>query len=147
MGGLDDLLPDDADTSGRSSSRSKSTSSDTEYAKEFSSKKGTKKFTEEKWEKMRDEINRKFKYTANEVESLPAEKRHDVLHEAAKSVEADKAPDELEYGTDVTCAVCEADCSYDYIELHGEEFCYHHPLIQVANELGIETQSIDHEKD
>lgn len=143
--GLDDVLPDDADTSGSSSSRSRSTSSEKEYAEEFHSDKGVKKYTEERWEEIKQEIREKFEYTVNEVKNMQSEKRHDVLHEAAVSSDNDHNPEELEHGTDITCSVCGKDCSYGYVELEDETFCTNHPAIQVAKSLGKEMHSIDHE--
>lgn len=138
MGGLDDLLPDDADTSSssRSRSRSGSTSSEQEYVVEFDSDKGTKRFSEERWEEIKQEIRDNFQYTVGEVKSLPAKKRHDVLHEVAISSDDDRDPEDLEYTTDTTCSLCGKDCSYSYVEFDNEQFCINHPVIQVARELG-----------
>lgn len=140
MGGLDDLIPDDADTSSSSRSRSRSTSSEEEYVKEFNSDKGTKRFSEERWEEVKEEIRDKSKFTVGEVESLPASKRHDVLHEMAISSDNDYDPDDLEYGSEVTCAVCGKDCSYSHVILEGEEFCIHHPVAKVAKALDKEVK-------
>lgn len=145
MGGLDDLLPDDADTSGRSSSRS-STSSGPEYVKEFHTNSGkVKKFTEERWEDIKREIRDKSEYTVGEVESMEADKRHEVLHELAISSEHDKDPDELEHGSDVLCAACGADCSRSYTVIRGEEFCLHHPIAQAVKETDLRKEGKDHE--
>lgn len=140
MGGLDDLLPDDADTSRSSRSRSKSASSEQEIVKSFSSEKGTKKFTEERWEELKQEIIDNFEYSPGEVISLPAKKRHEVLHEAAIASDSDYDPDDLEHLSDTTCTICEKDCSYGYIEFDGKPFCTHHPIIQVAKELDKEVK-------
>ena len=140
MGGLDDLLPDDADTSGRSSSRSRSTSSEPEYAKEFSSSKGTKRFTEERWEEIKREIRDKTEFSVGEVESMKSDKRHDVLHEVSISSQHDHDPEELDYGSETLCAVCGNDCSDSFVEFEGETVCIQHPAIQVAKALGKEPQ-------
>lgn len=140
MGGLNDLIPDDADTSGRSSSRSKSTSSGPEYVKEFGSKLGTKKFTEERWKEIKQEIRRKTEYSVGEVESLPAEERHEVLHELGISSNVDLDPKELEHGSDTLCVVCGNDCSDSYVPIQGNPVCINHPAIQIAKALDIEPQ-------
>jgi len=143
MGGLQELLPDDANTSSSSSSQSTSNSSEADVVREFHSDKGTKRFTEKRWNEVKQEIIHKSEYSVGEVETLPADKRFDVLHEMSLAADDDRTPDELEHGTDVTCQLCGTDCSYSYVPLDGETFCYHHPLIQVADELGIELEGTD----
>lgn len=140
MGGLDDLLPDDADTSSSSSPGSKSSSSEPEYVERFSSSKGTKQFTEERWEEVKKEIRDKTPFTVEEVKNMESKARHDVLHEISISSLHDKEPDELEHGSDVLCNVCGNDCSTTFVEIEGEKFCIQHPAIQVAQSLDKELQ-------
>lgn len=140
MGGLDDLLPDDADTSGRSSSRSRSTSSEPEYVKEFTSSNGRKRYTEERWEEIKQEIRNKTEYSVGEVESLPSDERHEVLHELGVSSKYDHDPEELDSGSDTLCIVCGNDCSDSHVIFDDETVCINHPAIQVAKALGQDPQ-------
>lgn len=140
MGGLDDLIPDDADTSSTSRSQSGSSSSQQEFIKTFSSANGTKKFTEERWDEIKEVIREDMEFTVGEVETMQASERHKVLHEAAMASNSDYDPEELEYGTDLTCFICDKDCSYSYVELEDEPFCINHTAAQVAKALGKEVQ-------
>jgi len=146
MGGLDDLIPDDADTSSSSSSSSGGGGLDEpEYAEVFESKKGTKKFTEEQWEEIKKVIRRETDYVSvGEVKSLPAQKRHVVLHELAIEALVEDADGDISR-TDFRCPICGDDCTTSYVVIEGEEVHPYHTIAQLAKELGKETKSKNNE--
>lgn len=136
MGGLDELIPDDANTSGRSrSSSSRSSSSSNNYVQTFSSKAGEKKFTEEKWNEIRRVISRQMEYSVEEVKNMQSEKRHEVLHEAALATEREDEDVNKEYRSSVTCTVCGNDCSDAYVVIEDVKVHVRHTVGQLAAAL------------
>jgi hypothetical protein len=136
--GLDELLPDDEEVSSSSSSSSTSGSDEddeVEYVETFSSDKGTKKYTEEQWEKMEEVIRQETEYTVGGAKNLPAEKRHDVMHEVALIATSDYEAEEAENTTDKRCVVCGNACSRDYVKLEGHRVHVMHNVAQVGEAI------------
>lgn len=139
--GLDDLIPDDVDTSGSSRGKQDSGSqTETEYVETFSCGKGTKKFTEEQWEKVKNVVRSEYSFTVGELISKKAEERHDLLHEIAIKATSDREP-ETDNTSDVRCAVCGNDCSDMYVVIEGEKVHIQHNAAQMAEELDLEVNS------
>lgn len=143
MGGLDDLIPDDADTSSSSSSGGggRGGLDQPDYVEVFESKKGTKKYTEEQWEEIKKVIRRETDYVSvGEVKSLPAQRRHVVLHELAIEALVEDADGDISR-SQFRCSICGDDCTRAYVVIEGEEVHPHHTIGQLAEELDIETES------
>jgi len=139
--GLKDIEGVD-DNASSSSSRSRGGSSKQEDDGpfiSFSCKQGEKAFTEERWDEIRTIISQEMEHTVGEVKTMPAEKRHKVLHEAATWT--DDGPDEDSdlYSHD-RCALCGNSLSAGFAEFEGEAFCIQHTAGQLATYFMEETK-------
>lgn len=133
--GLDDLLPDEANTRSTSSTRDQSSSSEKEYAVDVGSGRHRKAFTEEQWEKVKRVLTQEFGKKPNVVLNSPARERYEILHEAITFSEGEKEEGELENRSDTRCGVCGSACDLTAVEIGGEYFHPHHTAGQVAMEL------------
>lgn len=134
--GLDDIIPDDSNSSSRSSPSSTSGSDGPEIVREIGGGEYQKRFTEEQWEKVKRVIRSKMDYSVDAVLNMRSEERYEVLHEAVTyNPDVEEGVSE-EHKTTLDCYHCGNDCSGGYVELEGERFCMQHPAAQVAKALG-----------
>lgn len=139
--GVDDLLPDDRDTSSSSSSSSNTQSQESkEYEIVITSGDKEKKFTSEEWDKIQDTIRQEMEYSVGEVMKMADHKKYEVIHEAAIITNTERKSEDLEHKTDNRCAVCGNACSVDYIVIDGERVHIMHNVAQVAESLDKEIQ-------
>lgn len=132
---LDEMLPDDADSSSSDSGSTSFTETKQDIHKEFHSNVGTKKFTEEKWEEMKKVIRRETEYTVNEVENMKAEDRHKVLHDVAQIAAGNMLANKAGISSNKRCGVCGDDCSDSYVLIDDTAVHIHHTVAMVAEEL------------
>lgn len=134
--GLEDLTPDDSNTSSRSSTnRTNSQPDEDEYHKVIGNPPHQKCFTEERWEEVKQEIHNNFEKTVNEILNSPAKKRYEMLHEAAMASGGELDDDEREFEAKTRCAFCGKSCPSGGVEIDGEVFHTSHTAAQVADEL------------
>lgn len=142
--GLDEIIPDHADTSSTSSS-THNVSSQQKIVKEFGSSLGTKKFTEEMWEQIITFIRQETEYTVAEIENMRAEERHRKLHDISQAATSETSLNNAEIISDTRCIICDDDCSDSYVEIEGEKMHIHHTIGQAASELELAKQGTIHE--
>lgn len=129
--GLDDLLPDDADTTSRSSSQQSSK----DYSVEVGSGSDEVKLTEEKWEGVKKILTEEFGLVPNEVLNKPSGERYEILTEAAQVHEGHQQADESEHRSGTRCYYCGKSCEGIEVEIGGELFCPHHTVAQIEKSL------------
>lgn len=134
--GVDDLIPDELESSSSSGGSSKKDSSEDQLHKVIGSGKQKKGFTEEQWEGVKKVIARETEYTVNEVLHMPAQKRYDILHECALEATSEESTLPDDYRSEIRCYECGNDCSSGYVELEGKDFCVQHTAGQIAVALG-----------
>lgn len=141
--GLDDLVPDGAETSssrGGGGGRNKKPPEEQEDKVVIGNEPNRKVFTEEKWEEVQRVIVNDFGMQVNEVKNKPASERYEILHEAAlKASEQSYEPDE-DLEEDRVCLVC-GDAATDdtSVEIEGEMVHIHHTAAKIAKELNDES--------
>jgi len=133
--GLDDLLPDGVNKSSGSSSNQSSSTPEKKY-KVIGSDPYRKKFTLEKWEEVKDVIRHEMGLNVNEVlNNVSAEKRFDILHEAATFSNGELDRDDMENWSTARCIVCGKAADEVGVEIAGETVCFHHTIAQLEQSL------------
>lgn len=138
--GLDDLIPDGKETSGRSSSgggKSSSKSAEEKAHKVVESSKGKKVYQDkEDWDKVKAVIEEEMDFSFKEVMNMQAERRHEVLHEATYFANTGEWN---EWGSDrfagLICDICDHDCTHDGVLIEGHHFCKGHNAGEVRTAL------------
>lgn len=135
---LEDVLPDDNDTSSSSSStrrRRRTPPEDDDDRVVIGSEPNRKVFSQEKWEEVQKVIRDEMEYSVNEVKHLPAQRRYEVLHEAA-TWNSDMLTDEQEeLKSTKRCIICNKHCSDSCVEIAGHRVHIHHTAGQINKEL------------
>lgn len=136
--GLDDVIDDQVPEEKRSGSRSGGSSSKEKQKVIIGSPPNQKEFTKDRWEEVKKAIVEELGYTTQEVlEEMPANKRYEVIHEAAlisskemSSADADTRP------TTRDCDIC-GNMLRDEMEvdISGLKVHAHHTAAQVEKEL------------
>lgn len=117
--------------SNRRSGSSSDNKEDGEERVVFHSDKGTKEFPPERWDEVKEVIRKEMDYTVSQVHNMNAEKRHDVLHEAATWSELDD-PTESEHYASKRCDECGNSVASGYVVIEGRKFCFDHTAGQLA---------------
>jgi len=133
--GLEDVIPDDVDTSSSSSSKREDTSPDKKY-KVIGSDPYKKKFTLEKWQEVKDVIRHEMGLNINEVlNNVSAEKRFDILHEAATYSTGELDREEMQNWSTERCIVCDRAADEVGVEIAGHTVCFHHTIAQLEEAI------------
>jgi len=131
--GLDDLVPDDKQSSSSSSSSRPRDSDDSPDKVEIGGEPYKKVFTEERWEKVKKVIGREMGLDVNKVvNNYPANERYEIIHEAALAVGGELEPDELDNYRDERCEICGIAKSEASVTICGDVVCVSHSAGQVA---------------
>lgn len=141
--GLDDLLPENAESKsspGRTNRSSSSTGNNDQEQQQFHKVVGNppnqKKFTEEQWEKVKRVVDREMGLNIQEVvNNTPAEKRYDILHEAILFDEGEVEAEEMDNYSDERCVICGNATGAHGAVISGESVHVHHTVGQLAKEL------------
>lgn len=137
--GLDDVDGVSKGGSSRSSSnqRSKKSEQKDEIVQTVTHAGKRKEFTEERWEKVKKVIRQEMDYSVNEVlNNLPANKRYEVIHQAATWNPSDLNDTQQELKTEDRCYVCKKANDQATVEIDGKPVHVHHTVGQLASELG-----------
>lgn len=134
--GLDDIVPDDADTSsrgGRTDKKSPGERDDTVVVQGPGEKK--KIFEEDDYEKVKKVIAEEMGLVPNKVlNNYTAADRYDVFHEAALIVDSEMDSEENSYAKN-RCEIC-GNATQDFgVELGGIVVCPQHSAAQIRKEL------------
>lgn len=135
--GLDDIVDDhggDASSS-RSGSSSRNQKDDEDDLVKIGKPPYQKVFSEEKFEEVKKVLMHEMGYQPNVVLNSPAEKRYDILHEAATWSSDDFDSDDSSHRSSTRCIVCGIACDDTHVELEGEIVCTHHPAAKVRRFL------------
>lgn len=135
--GLDDLVPDDKQTSSSSGGRSRKRNKQKDDKVEIGSEPSKKVFTKEKWKKVKTFIKDEMGLSPNEVvNNYKSKERYEILHEAALAVDNEKDPEELNNYSKRRCKLCENALGERGVKLSGYWFCSSHPAAKLEPILG-----------
>lgn len=138
--GLDDLIPEGAESSGSGGSRGgggrKKQKDDLEYKVVIGNEPNRKVFTEEKWEEVQKVIVNDFGMQVNEVKNKPAAERYEILHEAALKAGSDSYTLDEELEEKSTCSVCGDAATEDTsVKIEGRMVHIHHTAVKIREAL------------
>lgn len=118
---------------GKSSSRPSKEDLEQENHKVIGSPPHQKVFSEDKWEDVKKVLRDEMGKNVNRVLNMPAEKRHELLHEAALYSDGDI--EETEHQPEQRCPVCGKAAGDAAVEIGGVRIHVHHTAGQIESAI------------